>query len=765
MKKQQLKQRRATFILLTIFQIFTLGNAQVSTVSNDTIKHQISEVEIFGSLGKSMETIFSATTLTKQNIKENIGNGSINNIFDLIPSMITTSDAGTGVGYTYMRIRGVDQTRINVTMNGIAINDAESQGSWLVNLPDLGNNVGSLNVQRGVGNSSNGSSAFGASMNFATLQPGSKPFIELSSGAGSFFTFRNSITASTGDYNDRVSALVSYSNILSQGFINRSDARLNSLFFTTDMKLNKKNSTHKMKHSLQFNLFYGDEKTGLAWNGISSSMLNEDRRYNSCGVYFDQYGNAQYYDNETDNYTQTHYQLFYKLIDSKSGYFLNIGAHLTRGLGYYEQYKEDKKYSAYGLPNYIFNEEVIKRSDFITQKWLDNYFYGLQFTTGKSYQWNKNNSDTHKRSLLKWNLNGSLNHYDGDHYGKIIWSQYTTSVPQDFEWYHGTGNKIQGNLAGNLAFQWDRWTFFTDLQYRHIDYKIAGTDDDLLDITQSYNWDFFNPKGSISYQWNKNKTEQSLYLSFAMANREPTRSDIVDAPLNSKPVPETLYDFELGYLLNIEKFRINVNGYMMYYDNQLVLTGQINDVGAAIMSNVKKSYRTGIEIVSHYQPTKYFTWNFNTTLSQNKILDYTQFIETYDENWEFVRMTEEWIGTTNISFSPNIIIGNEFIFTPVKNFNIGLATKFIGKQYIDNSSDEQYIIKPYTITNLNFSYMFPEYKKIKASLFFSINNLFDAKYESNAWLWKAYVDGSEYFEDGYYPQAGINFFGGIRIRL
>lgn len=765
MKKQQLKQGRATLILLTIFHIFTLGNAQVSSELNDSIKHQISEVEIFGSLGKSMETIFSATTLTKQNIKENIGNGSINNIFDLIPSMITTSDAGTGVGYTYMRIRGVDQTRINVTMNGIAINDAESQGSWLVNLPDLANSVGSLNVQRGVGNSSHGSSAFGASMNFATLQPGTKPFIELSSGAGSFYTFRNSITASTGGSNDRISAMVSYSNILSQGYINRSDARLNSLFFTSDINLNKKNATQKMKHSLQFNLFYGDEKTGLAWNGVPSYQLEEERRSNSCGAYFDENGNLQYYDNETDNYTQTHYQLFYKLINAKSGYFLNIGAHLTRGLGYYEQYKDDKKYSAYGLPNYIFNEEVIKRSDFITQKWLDNYFYGLQFTTGKSYLLNNKNRDLKKRSLLKWNLNGSLNHYDGDHYGKIIWSQYEKSVPQNFEWYFGTGNKIQGNLAGNLAYQWDKWTFFTELQYRHIDYKIAGTDDDLLDITQSYQWDFFNPKASISYQWNKNKTEQSLYFSFAMANREPTRSDIVDAPIYAKPIPETLYDFELGYFLNLEKYRLNANGYFMHYDNQLVLTGQINDVGAAIMSNVKSSYRTGIEIVSHYQPTKYFTWNFNTTLSQNKILDYTQFMETYDENWEFVTMTEERLGTTNISFSPNMIIGNEFIFTPVKNFNIGLATKFIGKQYIDNSSNEQFIIKPYTITNLNFSYMFPEFKKIKASLFFSINNLFDARYESNAWLWKAYVDGSEYYEDGYYPQAGINFFGGFRVRL
>ncbi|HNX20808.1 MAG TPA: TonB-dependent receptor plug domain-containing protein [Bacteroidales bacterium] len=758
MKKQQFTTVRAAVFLLTFTSLFFNGNAQNEPNPKDTIKHQMPEVEVFGSLGKSMENIFSATTLNKQNIQENLGNGSINNIFDLIPSMITTSDAGTGVGYTYMRIRGVDQTRINVTMNGVAINDAESQGSWLVNLPDLGNNVGSLNVQRGVGNSSNGSSAFGASMNFATMQSGTKPFLEISSGVGSFQTFRNSITAGSGLYKDRVSVLVSYSNILSNGYINYSKARLNSLFFNTDIKLNKKNSVSKYHHSLVFNLFFGDEKTGLAWNGVPSNMLESDRRYNSCGEYFDENGNALHYDNETDNYTQTHFQLFYKIVNSKSGYFLNIGTHLTRGFGYYEQYKEDKKYSAYGLPNYILNDSTIKRSDFITQKWLDNYFYGINFSTGKSVKFANANS-------LKWNVNGSLNQYDGEHYGKLIWSQNNSSIPQNYEWYYGTGKKTQGNVAGNLAYQIKKWTLFAELQYRLISYKIGGIDDDMIDISQYYFWNFFNPKTSISYNWSKNKVEQSLYFSFAMANREPTRSDIVDAPLLSKPVPETLYDFELGYLLNLEKYRLNVNGYFMYYDHQLVLTGQINDVGAAIMSNVDKSYRAGIEVVSHYQPNKYFTWNFNTTLSANKILDYTQFVETYDENWEFLSMTEEYLGTTDISFSPNIVVGNEFIFTPIKSFNIGLATKFIGKQYIDNSSNENYILKPYTITNLNLSYQFKECKNFKVSIFFSINNIFNAKYESNAWLWKAYVSGVEQFSDGYYPQAGINFFGGIKVRL
>lgn len=414
MKKQQFTTVRAAVTLLTLCLFFQNGNAQTTPTPKDSIKQKIAEIEVFGSLGKSMENIFSTTTLSRQNIQENIGNGSVNNVFDQVPSMITTSDAGTGVGYTNMRIRGVDQTRINVTMNGIAINDAESQGSWLVNLPDLGNNVSTLNVQRGVGNSNNGSSAFGASMNFTSLEPSSKPFVELSSGVGSFSTFRNSISAGTGYYKDRISATFAYSNILSKGYINYASARLNSFYFKTDVKLNKLDKKTRYFSSLQFNVLFGDAKTGLAWNGIPSSMLENDRRYNNCGEYTDANGNIQHYENETDNYTQTHYQLSYKLIDAKTGYYFNLGTHLTRGLGYYEQYKVKRKFSAYGLPNYILEETTIKKSDFITQKWLDNYFYGIHFTMGNSYPQKGQNE-------LKWNINGAINQYNGEHYGKIIW--------------------------------------------------------------------------------------------------------------------------------------------------------------------------------------------------------------------------------------------------------------------------------------------------------------------------------------------------------
>ncbi|MEG2070094.1 MAG: TonB-dependent receptor plug domain-containing protein, partial [Bacteroidales bacterium] len=317
----------------------------------------------------SGEEIFSASNVGRKEIEENMGNGSVNNMFDMVPSMITTSDAGTGIGYTYMRIRGIDQTRINVTMNGIAVNDAESQGTWFVNLPDFGSHVENLEVQRGVGTSNNGSAAFGASMNFSTLDIPSKAFLELNSSAGSFYTFRNSVSAGTGLIADRFSAAFSYSNILSRGYIDRANAKLNSIFFTANYRLlNKKKGIDY--GNIKFNVIYGNEKTGLAWNGVPSDSLKTNRTYNDCGLYYDDKGNPHYYDNETDNYEQTHYQLFYNIErmkprKSKTGfhkYNFDLAGHLTRGIGYYEQYKDNKKFSAYGLDNFEMGDDILKKT-------------------------------------------------------------------------------------------------------------------------------------------------------------------------------------------------------------------------------------------------------------------------------------------------------------------------------------------------------------------------------------------------------------------
>jgi len=719
-------------------------------------------VEVLTSAPISLERTFSATTITRPDIQNNIGNGSINNLFELIPSMITTSDAGTGAGYTAMRLRGIDQTRINVTFNGIALNDAESQGTWLVNLPDLGAVIQSLNVQRGIGMSSNGAAAFGASMNFNTLQSTYKPFVELTSAAGSFYSFRNSVTASTGMIKEVAAVTVSYSNILSNGYIDNAHAHLNSLFFSGDIFLPKKQKENLSK--LRMNIFYGNEKTGLAWNGVPSDSLKTNRRFNDLGLFTDADGKQQRYKNETDNYQQTHYQWFYDYKNAKQRFEMNVGAHLTRGIGYYEQYKKNRKFSEYGLSDFEIGDTIILKTDFITRKYLDNYFYGIAFNSTKEFA-------ITEEHVLFLAVRAALNNYAGKHYGNVIWSKYLGNIPPNYEWYNGTGNKLQSNIVASLGYTYKGWLAYIDFQYRYINYKITGTNDKRNDITQNHVWDkFLNPKAAISYSWQKHHIEQTTYFSFAVANREPTRSDLINASVGETPQAETLYNFELGYTLNMNKFRFNANGYYMLYHNQLVLTGQINNTGAAIMKNVKDSYRLGLELVANYHPVKFFEWRIAGTFSMNKILNYEHFMEEYDENWKFIGYVSTLMKSTTISFSPAIVASNVFQFYPFKNFSVNLMTQLVSKQYIDNSQDNNHILKPYCVSNLNFRYDIPKLKKLNLSLFFSVNNIFNAMYESNAWLWRAQRTDEkgnveEIYEDGYFPQAGINFFGGVKLRF
>lgn len=716
----------------------------------------------------SGEEIFSSSVVNREEIKKSQGNGSINNLFDQIPSMITTSDAGTGIGYTYMRIRGIDQTRINVTINGIALNDAESQGSWFVNLPDFGTHVDNLQIQRGVGTSNNGAAAFGATMNFSTLSANPNPFLEITSSAGSFYTFRNTVSASTGLIKNRLSAAVSYSNIQSKGYIDRASANLNSLFFTTDYRLLSKDLSRDYG-KLTFNLIYGNEKTGLAWNGVPSDSLKTNRTYNSCGEYYDANGNVHYYDNETDNYQQTHYQLFYstnkKYYTEKleHNFKIDVGSHLTRGLGYYENYKSNKSFEDYGLPMLVLEHDTLTQTDLIARKYLDNYFYGATFNI--EHRMTEPSREGAKRNSFSWSLGGAVNRYQGDHYGNIIWMQYAGNIPINHRWYDGIGDKTQLNIFGTASYSLDENIYtYLDLQYRRINYLIDGSDDNLTNIFQDYIWNFFNPKLGFHYSWKGKQNEhlnQSVYGSFAMANREPTRADLIDSPNEKKPVPETLYDLELGYRLKTKNFAFNANYYFMYYKDQLILTGEINDVGAAIMTNVPQSYRTGLELIASYKPVSFFLWKINGTFSLNKILNYMEYVD----NWDTWSQEQNQLGTTDISFSPSIVAANEFVFTPLKHFNIGFVTKFVSKQYLDNSSNDHYILKPYSTTNLNLSYEFHTKIIPEIGLFFNINNLFNAQYESNAWLYKYYKEGIEKFEDGYYTQAGINFLGGIRLKF
>lgn len=744
---------RTTFFIITILLSFTV-HAQTS--KQDSVRHL--EGITIEYTPPTVRTSANITTMSIKQIQKQQGNGSINNLLEWIPSMVTTSDAGTGIGYTYMRIRGIDQTRINVTLNGVTINDAESQGSWLVNLPDLGSYLEEVQVQSGA-NTAPGAISYGARIDFITREIPAKPFAEVKSAYGSFNTFHNTISAGTGLLNNRFSALAAFSDIRSDGFIDRAHSKLNSAFLTAQYKLLNKLET-KDFGTLRFNLLWGTEHTGLAWNGVPFDSLSTNRTYNSCGEYWTDSGERRYYADETDNYTQTRYQLEYNkkwgTTESKEIHQLNIACHLTRGIGYYQEYKDDKEPSEYGL--FPISEEI-ETCDFVTQKYLDNYYYGVHANYNGAHR-----LKGEKFHEISWQGGADLDNYYGEHYGNVIWAQpnHVSDFPVDYQWYNGLGKKFQSKLFVSFRYLYDKFSLRTELQYRFLDYRISGTDDNLIDVTQDYLWHFVNPKISLHYYLSQKKLKHSFALSFSTANREPTRSDIIEAPAHKKPIPETLYDLEFSYMMHHDRFYVNATLYGMYYKNQLVLTGEINDVGAAIMDNVENSYRMGAELAVAYNPVKFFIWRINGNFSRNRILNYVNFVD----NWDNGSQEEEFLGNTPISFSPNVVLANDFTFTPIKRLELSLITKFVSRQYLDNSGNETYCLKPYTYTNLRISYtfLFARFAQ-ELELFVQANNLFNAKYESNGWIYSYYYGNSRFADAAFYPQAGINFLGGIRLRF
>ena len=744
--------------LVAMFVVGILFNAITSFAQvQDTVQRgEVDEVTIEFTK-PTVQTSANVTTMSMQQIRAQQGNGSVNNLLEFMPSVVTTSESGNGLGATYFFIRGIDQTRINTTLNGVTINNAESQGSWLVNLPDMGAFIENLSVQSGA-NTSDGSTSYGARVDFVTREISTKPFAEVRSSYGSYNTFHNMLSAGTGLIGKRFSMLASFSDIRSNGYIDHSGVRLNSGFLTAELDLYnfKKN---KDNGKLKFHMLYGTEHTGLAWNGVPYDLLETNRTYNSCGEYYDDFGNMHYYENSKDHYTQTFYQLEYVKDwirqEGRQHHTLQVMPYLTRGFGYYEQYKDDKKVKKYGL---VALYDSIKTADLVTQKYLDNYFYGIhaQYTGTQVF---KNHSD----QGLRWVAGADVSNYNGKHYGNIVWVQPNRVVdcPAMFEWYRGTGNKLQTKFFGNLRYWYKNFSVTGELQYRRVDYVIDGISDELVPIPQEYHWNFINPKIALHYYLNKGKLKHSFDLSFATANREATRNDLVGAPDDRKPVPETLYDLEFSYTMHNDKFFFNTTLYGMYYHNQLVRTGELDQTGDPLMTNVDKSYRAGIELSAAYRPVRFFTWHINGGFSINRILNYVHYVE----DWENGGYVEQQIGNSPIAYSPNVIIGNDFTFTPLKDFNISLITKFVSKQYLDNSGDDTYVLKPYTYTNLRLSYTF-HFKGLKdLELFVHVNNLFNTKYETNAALYTGYYGGEMIYDPYYFPQAGINALGGVRLKF
>lgn len=658
--------------------------------------------------------------------KQNLGQ-DIPQLLNFTPSLVTTSDAGAGLGYTGIRIRGTDATRINVTINGIPVNDSESQGTYWVNMPDLASSTNSIQIQRGVGTSTNGAGAFGGTVNISTNEFRKEPYAEINNSIGSFKTRKSTILVGSGLLNGKFTIDARLSKLVSDGYIDRASSDLKS-FYLSGAYFGKKSF-------VRLNVFSGKEKTYQSWYGLSEDQLLTNRT-----------ANFYTYPNQTDNYQQDHYQLLSSHVLA-SNWTLNLNLHYTKGAGYYEEYKEADQFSNYGLPNFKSGTETIEETDLIRRKWLDNDFYGTTFSL--DYQGNSKISAT---------FGGAYNQYDGDHFGEIIWAKYAQNIPLGQRWYENNSIKKDFNFYGKINYALsEKLNAFADLQIRTVNYNMKGTANKLQDITQQVNYSFFNPKFGLTYQLNNVST---VFGSYSIVNKEPSRQDFVDnAP--KYPQAETLNDWEIGYKTQLSKVALSVNGYLMNYKNQLVLTGKVNDVGEAIRVNVPESYRMGIEIEAGIQVAKTLKINANATFSNNKIKNFTETVPNYDGDANGINQFTE----TDIAFSPNTIFGSQILLTPAKNLELGFLSKYVGKQYLDNTGNDKRKLNSYFTNDFRAIYTLKGklLKEVNFSLL--VNNLFNTLYESNGYSYSYIYDKQVVTENFYYPQAGTNVMFGVNMKF
>ena len=685
--------------------------------------------------------------VSAQEIKANNTAKNIPYILQTLPSIVAYSEDGSGVGNTSFRIRGTDATRINVTLNGMPLNNPESQEVYWVNIPDLSNSLQSIQVQRGVGSSTNGSGAFGASISLKTQGARPQAYGEASTGVGSYNTFTSTIAAGTGILKNGLSFDARYSRVIGDGYIRNGKVNHRSAYASASYY--NKNQLFKLSY------LNGIQHTGITWEGISPEQLKTDRKYNPAGAYYDEAGNVHYYDNETDNYYSDIIQFTYSnaLSDKLS---LNVGLSYNHGYGYYENYKADQKFKKYGLDPQLVNDSTYKSSDVITRKLMKNNFYVGNFTL---------NYISDKLTLTG---GGNLTSYQGDHYGKLLWVKYNKNISDKYEWYRGDADKKEFSVFGKITYNiLDNLAIFGDMQYRYIDYRMSGIDDDLENITNKNYYSFFNPKAGLSYSFNNNE----VYASLSISNREPLRTDIkesVKGGSTQKIQPERMFDYELGYRYSSAIASFNANLYYMRYKDQMVQTGKLNDVGYKLMQNVPTSYRMGIELSGAVQPANWIRIDANVTLSQNKIKNYTAYYDLYNNqnDYEFVKQTSEYLGTTNISFSPNVIGSGILTITPYKALSLALVGKYVGKQYYDNTSNKDNRLADYFVSNIVFGYTFKTQKIGEVDLQFSVNNILNKRYVGNAWVaTDKFEDGSEIVYTGLYPQATRNIMAKLGIRF
>ena len=719
------------------------------TQQQDTISlsQLLEEVQVKG-VNAGEKTPISYTNLSAEEIdKSNLGQ-DLPYLISLTPSVVSSSDAGAGIGYTYMTIRGSDANRINVTINGIPLNDSESQGVWWVNMPDFTSSVSNIQIQRGVGTSTNGGSAFGATLNLQTNGLNKEKYFTTSNTLGSFNTLKNNIEFGTGLLGNKLSFDGRISKITSDGYIDRSSSDLESFYLSAGYY--GKNST------LKAILFNGHERTYQAWNGVPQSYLDSNRRFNPYN-----------YENEVDDYGQTHFQLHYnKQFNDRT--FFNLATHYTKGSGYYEQYKgseynsllnygAESTLSDYGISDTIINGDTISTSNLVRRKWLDNDFYGVTFSLN------------HSAKKVNYIFGGAVNTYNGAHFGKVIFTEIYGDLDHEYYRNDATKNDLNLYLKTDYALT-NKLNAYLDLQTRFVDYTFEGFDANGEAANQTVNLRFFNPKYGIFYSMSENS---SVYASYSEGKREPNRNDYIESTPSSRPLPETLFDTEVGYRYNSKNIDLGINLYNMEYKNQLVNTGEINDVGASIHSNIDESYRRGIEVETALKLTKKLSWSGNITLSENKIVSFTEYID----NWDTWGKDTVNYKNTDISFSPNIITKSQLSYD-LGALQASWILKHIGDQFMDNSQSEDRMLEKYNVNNLRISYDVKLKNAKSAKIILLVNNFLNTEYANRAWVYRfnteqsaenlsydPYInaDSDGYNMIGYFPQASRNYLLGVTL--
>ena len=718
-----------------IFSFFTAAFSQEKEI--DSLANEIEKLDevLVRSVRVDADSPITHSNLTKKEIAtRNLGQ-DIPILLNYLPNVVTASDAGNGIGYTNIRVRGSDASRVNVTLNGIPYNDAESQGTFWVNLPDFSSSVENLQLQRGVGTSTNGSGAFGASLNLLSDAVSNEAYGEISNSFGSYDTRRHNVKFSTGLIDEHVEFAGRLSVIKSDGYVDRASSDLKS-YFTQASYVSDKTLVKAIA-------FGGHEITYQSWFGIDSTQLRDDRRYNPAGMYTDEDGNTRFYDNEIDNYKQDHYQVHWNQ-KYNSYWSTNLGLNYTYGRGFFEQYKEDEDFADYDFTPIEIGGDTINTTDLIRRRWLDNDFYVINATAN------------YKKEKLDITFGSFYSYYDGDHYGEVIWAQNAGGSEIRDRYYAGNGKKEEfTSFAKGTYGITDQWIAFLDLQGRFINYKTTGlnSDRDLFEVDEEYN--FFNPKLGVTYQLNP---KNQFYASFAVANREPRRDDFE----NGIDTSERLNDLEIGWRFSKNSTLINTNFYYMYYIDQLVLTGALDDVGAPVRATSGKSYRLGLEIDADIKIIDNITVRPTFALSTNKNVD---FVASLDG--ELVNL-----GNTNISYSPEFIAGNALIYTPLKNLQFGLFSKYVGEQYMGNIDSQKSILDSFFVNDFNFVWQLDDIPVFKSVVFTGlVNNIFDVDYVSNGYFFTydddftnpgtvTTIEGA-----GYYPQAGINFLVGVTLKF